>query len=66
MSPFPLRVPAGRKAVLVFLWHGAVHDHRTLRGDVVVLLLLVGKHQYKKVSAKDPMVMICAVPKEYE
>jgi quercetin dioxygenase-like cupin family protein len=24
------------------------------------------KHQYKNVSAKEPMVMICAVPKEYE
>jgi quercetin dioxygenase-like cupin family protein len=24
------------------------------------------KHQYKNTSAKSPVVMICAVPKEYE
>ena len=30
------------------------------------LVLPNEKHQYRNRSAKDPMVMICAVPKEYE
>jgi quercetin dioxygenase-like cupin family protein len=35
------------------------------RGDFA--LVLPGEvHQYRNVSATDPMVMICAVPKDYE
>ncbi len=35
------------------------------KGDFV-LIMPDEKHQYKNRSAKDPFVIICAVPKEYE
>ena len=35
------------------------------KGDFV-LVLPDEKHQYRNRSPRDPMVMICAVPKEYE
>ena len=39
---------------------------RPVKKGEFVLVLPDEKHQYKNASAKDPMVMICAVPKEYE
>jgi quercetin dioxygenase-like cupin family protein len=49
--------------------HGAVIDvrgeHELKNGDFV--LVLPGEtHQYKNKSTSDPLVIICAVPKEYE
>ena len=35
------------------------------KGDFI-MVLPEEKHQYKNTSAKSPVVMICAVPKEYE
>ena len=40
-------------------------EHELKKGDFV--MVLPGEtHQYKNTSASDPLVMICAVPKEYE
>jgi quercetin dioxygenase-like cupin family protein len=40
-------------------------EHRLKKGDFV--LVLPGEtHQYRNSSASNPMVLICAVPKEYE
>ena len=40
-------------------------EHAVKRGDFA--LVMPGEtHQYRNTSASEPMVMICAVPKEYE
>ena len=49
--------------------HGVVvgkdHEYDVKKGDFA--LILPGEtHQYKNTSASKPMIMICAVPKEYE
>ncbi|HUH67089.1 MAG TPA: cupin domain-containing protein [Syntrophales bacterium] len=41
-------------------------EERPVKTGDFGLVLPNEKHQYKNKSAKDPMVMICAVPKEYE
>jgi quercetin dioxygenase-like cupin family protein len=41
------------------------HEREIKKGDFV-LVLPNEKHQYKNRSASDSLVMICAVPKEYE
>jgi len=41
-------------------------DERPVRKGDFVLVLPGEKHQYKNKSAENPLVMICAVPKEYE
>ncbi len=43
----------------------AGREHPVKMGEFV-LVLPDEKHQYRNASAKDSMVMICAVPKEYE
>ena len=40
-------------------------EHQIKKGDFV-LVLPGEKHQYRNTSASQAMVMICAVPKEYE
>ncbi|NWG03704.1 MAG: cupin domain-containing protein [Syntrophaceae bacterium] len=40
-------------------------EHEVKKGDFV-LVLPNEKHQYKNKLPKDPLIMICAVPKEYE
>jgi quercetin dioxygenase-like cupin family protein len=40
-------------------------EHEVKKGDFV-LILPDEKHQYKNRSPKDPFLIICAVPKEYE
>ncbi len=40
-------------------------EHEVKKGDFV-LILANEKHQYKNWSDKDPFLIICAVPKEYE
>ena len=40
-------------------------EHEVKKGDFV-LVLPNEKHQYKNKSANEPLVMICAVPKDYE
>jgi quercetin dioxygenase-like cupin family protein len=40
-------------------------EHEVKKGDFA-LVLPDEKHQYKNKSTSKPMVMICAVPKEYE
>ena len=40
-------------------------EHEVKEGDFA-LVLPGEKHQYKNKSASEPMLMICAVPKEYE
>ncbi len=40
-------------------------EHEVKKGDFV-LVLPNEKHQYKNKSASKPLVMICAVPKDYE
>ncbi len=40
-------------------------EHPVKKGEFV-LVLPDEKHQYKNVSTKESMIMICAVPKEYE
>lgn len=41
-------------------------EERPLRKGDFVLVLPGEKHQYRCTSAEGPMIMICAVPKEYE
>ena len=41
-------------------------EEREVKKGDFVLLLPNEKHQYKNKSASQPMLMICAVPKEYE
>jgi quercetin dioxygenase-like cupin family protein len=41
------------------------HEREIRKGDFV-LILPNEKHQYRNKSATDPLVIICAVPKEYE
>ena len=41
-------------------------DERPVKKGSFVLVPPDEKHQYKNTSSKDPMIMICAVPKEYE
>lgn len=41
-------------------------EERPLRTGDFVLVLPQEKHQYRNLSASEPFVMICAVPKEYE
>ena len=41
-------------------------EERPVKKGDFGLVLPNEKHQYRNRSAKDPMVMICAVPKEYE
>ena len=50
--------------------HGAMvggngEEHEVKKGDFA-LILPDEKHQYKNKSTSEPMVFICAVPKEYE
>jgi quercetin dioxygenase-like cupin family protein len=50
--------------------HGALvsqngEEKQIKKGDFA-LVLPDEKHQYKNTSATEPLVMICAVPKEYE
>ncbi len=49
--------------------HGVVLDkegeHQIKRGDFA-LVLPDEKHQYRNTSTSEPLVIICAVPKEYE
>jgi quercetin dioxygenase-like cupin family protein len=40
-------------------------EHEVKKGDFI-LVLPDEKHQYKNKSSKEPFIMICAVPKEYE
>jgi quercetin dioxygenase-like cupin family protein len=40
-------------------------ERQVKKGDFA-LILPDEKHQYKNKSASEPMIMICAVPKEYE
>jgi len=40
-------------------------EHPIKKGDFL-LMLPDEKHQYKNSSAKEPMVLICGVPKDYE
>ncbi|MBN1663608.1 MAG: cupin domain-containing protein [Deltaproteobacteria bacterium] len=41
-------------------------DERPVKRGDFVLVLPDEKHQYKNASSKDPLVMICGVPKAYE
>ena len=41
-------------------------EERNIKQGDFALVLADEKHQYKNKSARDPLVMICAVPKEYE
>jgi quercetin dioxygenase-like cupin family protein len=41
------------------------HEREIRKGDFV-LILPNEKHQYRNMSETDPLVIICAVPKEYE
>lgn len=41
-------------------------EERSVKKGDFALVLPGEKHQYKNTSAVEPMVMICAVPKEYE
>lgn len=41
-------------------------DERPVKQGDFVLVLPGEKHQYRNVSPLDPLIMICAVPKEYE
>jgi quercetin dioxygenase-like cupin family protein len=41
-------------------------EERPVKKGDFVLVLPGEKHQYRNRSSKNPMVMICAVPKEYE
>ncbi len=41
-------------------------EEREVKKGDFVLILPNEKHQYKNRSAKDPFLIICAVPKEYE
>ena len=41
-------------------------EERTIEKGDFALVLPDEKHQYKNTSATEPLVMICAVPKEYE
>jgi len=50
--------------------HGAIvtesgEEREVKKGDFA-MILPDEKHQYKNMSASEPFVMICAVPKEYE
>lgn len=40
-------------------------EHKIKEGDFI-LVLPDEKHQYRNASASQPLIMICAVPKEYE
>jgi len=40
-------------------------EHHVRKGDFV-MVLPGEKHQYRNASTKKPLIMICAVPKEYE
>jgi quercetin dioxygenase-like cupin family protein len=40
-------------------------EHPFKKGDFI-MVVPDEKHQYKNKSDKSPVVMICAVPKEYE
>ena len=44
---------------------GSGEERDVKKGDFV-LILPNEKHQYRNKSSKDPLVIICAVPKEYE
>ena len=57
-----LRILQGKNICVVDKAGG---ERPVMKGEFV-LVLPDEKHQYKNASAKDPMVMICAVPKEYE
>jgi quercetin dioxygenase-like cupin family protein len=50
--------------------HGALvtesGEEREIKKGDFAMVLPHEKHQYKNVSASEPFVMICAVPKEYE
>ncbi len=41
-------------------------EEREIKEGDFVLVLPNEKHQYRSKSAGKPLVMICAVPKEYE
>jgi quercetin dioxygenase-like cupin family protein len=41
-------------------------EERPVKKGDFALVLPGEKHQYKNTSAAEPLVMICAVPKEYE
>jgi quercetin dioxygenase-like cupin family protein len=41
-------------------------EERPVKKGDFALVLPDEQHQYKNTSATDPMIMICAVPKEYE
>jgi quercetin dioxygenase-like cupin family protein len=41
-------------------------EERTVKEGDFALVLADEKHQYKNKSAEKPLVIICAVPKEYE
>jgi quercetin dioxygenase-like cupin family protein len=44
---------------------GNGEEHEVKKGDFA-LILPDEKHQYKNKSSSEPMLFICAVPKEYE
>ncbi len=44
---------------------GGKLEHEVKKGDFI-LIPPDETHQYRNTSASDPLVMICAVPKEYE
>jgi quercetin dioxygenase-like cupin family protein len=41
-------------------------EERPVKKGDFVLVLPDEKHQYKNGSTQNPLIMICAVPKEYE
>jgi len=41
-------------------------DERPVKRGIFVLVLPAENHQYKNTSSKDPVVIVCGVPKEYE
>jgi quercetin dioxygenase-like cupin family protein len=45
--------------------NGARQEHKVKKGEFI-LVLPNEKHQYRNKSTQNPMVIICAVPKEYE
>ncbi|MBW1798931.1 MAG: hypothetical protein JRJ21_11170 [Deltaproteobacteria bacterium] len=41
-------------------------EEREIKKGDFAMILPDEKHQYKNMSAIEPFIMICAVPKEYE
>jgi quercetin dioxygenase-like cupin family protein len=65
----PLHSHPSEHANYIIDGSGAVvtpQGERPVRKGDFVLVLPHETHQYKNTSAHEPMVMICAVPKEYE